>query len=330
MKIKIISCRDVAQAVKMTEAIAAVKEAYIQFSAGKADVPLRTYIEIKEQNAVSLFMPAFLSDSKAMGVKIVTVFPKNIEKKLPTIFAIVIALDIETGRPMAVIEGSYLTALRTGAASGVATELLAREETQIAAVFGAGVQSRTQLEAVCAVRPIKKIWVFDIDKDRAEALVKEVKAGRFAISSDIYVADSPSQAVQEADVICTTTTSYEPVFNDADLKSGVHINGIGSFTPEMEEIPPETVTRSKVVVDSLQASLAEAGDLIIPLKKGLISKEDIHGEIGDVAAGKIPGRESDEELTFFKSVGVAIQDVAVAELVLRRSQDLGLGFDVDI
>lgn len=330
MKLKIISRKEVAQAVKMTEAIEAVKKAYIQLSSGKAKVPLRSHIEVKRQNAVSLFMPAFLSESEAMGIKIVTVFPKNQEKKLPTIYATVITLDTKTGRPLAVIEGSYLTALRTGAASGIATELLAREGTEIAAIFGAGAQSRTQLEAICTVRHIKKVWVYDINKERARAFGEEMKAHESPIPFDISMADSPSQAVREADIICTATTSLVPVFNDADLKAGVHINGIGSYTPEMEEIPPETVARSKVVVDSLKATLAEAGDLIIPLKKGLISKEDIHGEIGEVAVGKIPGRESDEELTFFKSVGVAVQDVAVAELVLHRSQDLGLGFDVDI
>jgi len=160
----------------------------------------------------------------------------------------------------------------------------------------------------------------DLDYSRVEV----------AEGTTVRVPGSPSQAVQEADIICTATTSYQPVFDNASLKSGVHINGIGSYTPQMQEIPAETVVRSKVVVDSFQASLSEAGDLIIPIEKGLLRKKDIHGEIGEVAAGKIAGRESDEEITFFKSVGVAVRDMAVAELVLSQSQKLRLSVDVEI
>ncbi len=330
MKIKMISQKEVAQSVKMAEAIEAVKKSYIQLSEGKAEVPLRSHIKVKKQNGVSLFMPAYLSESGAMGVKIVTVFPNNQKKGLPLIYAIVLVLDTETGRPLAVVEGTYLTSLRTGAASGVATDLLSRKDVQIAAIFGAGAQSRTQLEAICTVRSIEKVWIYDIKRERAKIFVDEMKARGNPIPRDIFVADSPSQAVCEADIICAATTSFKPVFDDADLKPGVHINGIGSYTPDMVEIPSQTVVRSKVVVDSFEASFAEAGDLIVPLEKGLISREHIHGEIGEVAAGKIPGRESDEELTFFKSVGIAVQDVAVAELILRRSEDSGFGFEVDI
>jgi ornithine cyclodeaminase/alanine dehydrogenase-like protein (mu-crystallin family) len=144
------------------------------------------------------------------------------------------------------------------------------------------------------------------------------------------VAQTPKQALREADVVCTATTSFRPVFADGDLKLGVHINGIGSYTPEMQEVPPRTVVRSKVVVDSREACLAEAGDLIISIDGGLITDRNIHGEIGEVAARKIPGRESDEETTFFKSVGLAVQDVAVAELALLKAEKLGLGTEVDI
>ncbi len=275
-------------------------------------------------------MPAYLTESEALGVKIVSVFPENRMKNLPTIFATVFILDPRTGQPSAMIEGTYLTALRTGAASGVATDLLARQDAHVAAIIGAGTQGRTQLEAICTVRSIEKAWIYDVRREKAEDFVKEMKFRGAPIPSDIAVADSPSQAIHEAKVVSTATTSCEPVFEDKDLKPGVHINGVGSYTPDMAEIPHQTVVRSKVVVDSFQASLVEAGDLIIPLKKGLISKRDIHGEIGEVAMRKIAGRESSHELTFFKSVGVAVQDVAIAELILRRCQELGLGSSVDI
>lgn len=330
MEIRILSQEEVAKAVNMAEAIETVKKAYIQLSSGKAEVPLRTQIPVEKQKGVTLFMPAYLADSDAMGAKVVSVFPGNLKKKLPTIHAVVIAVDTETGRPEAFMDGTYLTALRTGAASGAATDLMSRRDSRVAAVFGAGTQSRTQLEAICTVRAIEKVWIYDVVPKVARDYVEEMKTRGNPIPTNIFVAKSPQQAVSEADVICTATTSIKPVFENADLKPGVHINGIGSYTPEMQEIPARTVIRSKVVVDSRQAALAEAGDLIIPIKEGLISEEHIHGEIGEVAAGKIPGRESEEELTFFKSVGLAVQDVSVAELVLRRAKKLSLGLEVDI
>jgi ornithine cyclodeaminase len=330
MKLKILTRDDVAKAVNMAGAIESVKKAFIQLSSGKAEMPLRTQVPVEKRKGVTLFMPAYLAESDAMGAKIVSVFPDNKKRSIPTIHAVVISVDAETGRPTAVMDGTYLTALRTGAASGVATDLLCREDARVAAIFGAGTQSRTQLVAICTVRSIEKVWVYDIVPAVATAYVKEMKERGSPIPADISVAESPKKAVSEADVICAATTSFRPVFNDSDLKPGVHINGIGSYTPEMQEIPARTVIQSKVIVDSRQAALVEAGDLVIPINGGQISDRHIHGEIGELAAGKIPGRESEKETTFFKSVGLAVQDVSVAELVLRRASELGLGHDVDI
>ncbi|MFQ6108985.1 MAG: ornithine cyclodeaminase family protein [Candidatus Aminicenantales bacterium] len=329
MKVRIITGKEVARAVSMAEAIEAVREAFIQLSEGKARVPLRTHIPV-DKKGTALFMSAFLRERESLGVKIVSVFPLNAEKSLPTIHAVVVVLDAETGQPVALVESSYLTALRTGAASGLATDLLARKEARVAALFGAGVQSRTQLEGICSVRFLEKIWVYDTDHEKTLTFIEEMKQHGRPFPVRIIAAISPSQAVGEADIICTATTSQRPVFEDADLKEGVHINGIGSFTPEMQEIPTATVKRAKVVVDSMEAVLEEAGDLIIPLRNGVFPRDHIHGEIGDVASGKIPARESEQELTFFKSVGVAVQDVAVASLVLQKCVDLGLGCEVEI
>jgi ornithine cyclodeaminase len=314
----------------MAEAIEAVKEAYIQLSAGEAVVPLRTPVPVAKRDAVTLFMPAYLSASDALGAKIVSVYPGNPALGLPLIHAVVIVVDAATGSPTAVMDGTYLTALRTGAASGVATDLLARQDARVAAIFGAGAQARTQLEAVCTVRVIEKVWVYDVVPGMAETFVQYMRQRGHPIPGDISVAGSPAQAVREADVVCTATTSSAPVFDDADLRPGVHVNGIGSYTPEMQEIPPQTVARAKVVVDSRLASLAEAGDLIRPMQQGLITADSIHGEIGEVAGGKIPGRQSHNEVTFFKSVGVAVQDVAVAKLILQRAADLNLGTEVEL
>jgi len=330
MKLKILSQTEVVKAITMAEAIEAVKKAFIQLSEGQADVPLRTNIPVPEQRASVLFMPAYLKESEALGTKIVTVFPRNSEIKVPTIQALILILDVKTGRPQAVMGGAYLTALRTGAASGLATDLLARTEARVVAIFGAGTQSRMQLEATWTVRRINKVLVYDIEPKKTTIFIDEMKARPEFSPLEIRAVQSPANAVQEADIICTATTSFQPVFDDQDLKAGVHINGIGSYTPEMQEVPSETVRRAVVFVDSRQASLAEAGDLIIPLKKRHISGTHIKGEIGELASGKIQGRTSDEEVTFFKSVGVAVQDMAVAKLVFDRSQELGLGLEVEI
>ncbi|MGD2295347.1 MAG: hypothetical protein PVF22_05875 [Candidatus Aminicenantes bacterium] len=330
MKLKVLSRSDVTQAVSMADAIKAVKKGFIQLSMEQAHVPLRTQIPVSKRKGMTLFMPAYLMKSETIGAKIVSVFPNNRRRGLPTIHALVVVVDAKTGQPMAAMDGTYLTALRTGAASGLATDLLARKESRVAAIFGAGTQSRTQLEAVCTVRDIERAWVYDVRIRVARAFAREMKERGSPIPADIRVAQNSKQALREADVVCTATTSFRPVFADSSLKLGVHINGIGSYTPEMQEVPARTVVRSKVVVDSREACLAEAGDLIISIDGGLITNKNIHGEIGEVAAGKIPGRESEEETTFFKSVGLAVQDVAVAELVLKRAEELDIGLDVEI
>lgn len=330
MKLRILSSGDVRKAITMAEAIQAVKNAYIQLSAGQAVVPLRTPVPVDRRGGVTLFMPAYLAESDSMAAKIVSVFPGNLERDLPTIHAVVVVVDAETGQPRAIMDGTYLTALRTGAASGVATDLLARPDAHVVAIFGAGAQGRTQLEAVCAVRAVDKVWVLDANSQAAERYVEEMQGRGQPIPADFSTATSPAEALREADIICTATTSMQPVFEDADLKPGTHINGIGSYTPQMQEVPAETVARARVVVDSRSAALAEAGDLLIPLQRGLIAAGGIHGEIGEVAAGIIPGRQSPEEITFFKSVGVAVQDVAVAGTIMRRAVELNLGLEVEL
>ena len=314
----------------MAQAILAVKDAFIQLSAQEAVVPMRSQVPVAKNNGISLFMPAYLEKSHSLGAKIVSVFPDNPSKNLPTIFAVVVVLDADTGRPQAILDGTFLTALRTGAASGVATDLLARRDASIAAVFGAGIQGRTQMEAVCTVRSIDKIWIYDPDLSAADSYVRELKEKGDPFPQDISTASSPEQAAAQADIICTATTSSVPVFDDDFIKPGVHINGVGSYTPEMQEIPAATVMRAKVFVDSVSATWEEAGDLIIPLQKGLIDKTHVHGEIGELALGQIEGRDREENITFFKSVGVAVQDVSVAQIILQAAENLGLGLDVDL
>lgn len=322
MEIRVLSAEQVRRALPMSAAIEAMKQAFRQLSRGKANLPLRSRIEVESN--FSLFMPAYLKSSGDLVVKIVSVYPDNPEQGLPTIHAAVMVLDSGTGIPIALMEGASLTAIRTGAASGAATDLLARAEACTAAILGSGVQARTQLEAICTVREIERVWIYSLDEPGMQTFVDEM-AGKDPIPADIRIASSPTQAIKEADIICTATTSSEPVFAGNQLRAGTHINAVGSFTPSMQEIDSETVQRSLVVVDSRKAALAEAGDLIIPLQSGVIEEGWIRAELGEIVDGAHPGRTDAEQITLFKSVGVAVQDAAAASLALQGAIAAKLG-----
>ncbi len=325
----VLSAQEVIQALPMQTAIEVVKQAFAALSEGRAHVPLRQSLPISRYEAVSLFMPAYLetSSEEALAVKIVSVFPHNPAQKLPLIHAAVIVMDATTGRIQALLEGSSLTAIRTGAASGAATDMLARQDSHVVAIIGAGVQARTQLEAICTVRPIHTAWIFDSSSEKATQFVREM-SGKGSVPQDLRLAKSAAQAIEHADIICTATTSTSPVFEDRYLKAGVHINGIGSYTPEMREVPTETVQRAYVVVDAYASALAEAGDILQPLREGKIDKQHIAAELGEIVLGKKPGRTHREQITFFKSVGNAVQDAACASLALRNAWTLGLGNEI--
>jgi ornithine cyclodeaminase/alanine dehydrogenase-like protein (mu-crystallin family) len=326
-RLRFLSARDVERALPVREAVEVMKEAFRQLSAGEAVVPPRTHIEAAESRGDALFMPSCLPAARRMGIKVVTVHRGNPPLGLPLIQAVMVVLDATTGSPLAVMDGTSLTAIRTGAASGAATDLLARPDTTVAAIFGAGPQARTQLQAVCAVRPIREARVFDSDAGRAEAFAREM-ASRLGIA--VRVARSPSEALAGADVVCTATTSAVPVFADRDLAEGAHINAIGSYKPSVREIPGETVQRARVVVDHLPAALAEAGDLLIPMREGLIGRDHIHAELGEIVAGRKKGRESRSQTTLFKSVGVAVQDLAAADRLLANAERLSLGTELSL
>jgi ornithine cyclodeaminase/alanine dehydrogenase-like protein (mu-crystallin family) len=306
-----ITDEDVRRSLKMPEAIRAVREALIQLSAGRAKVPARTSLEIPELGMTALIMPAYLPDSRRIGLKLISLGEGNAAKGLPTAQAVAVLMDAEAGTPLAVLDAAYLTAVRTGAASGAATDALARADARVAAVFGCGVQGRTQLEAIAAVRPIRKAYAFDTRPEAAAAFAGEMSS-RLGIGVEAAV--SP-EVLGEVDIISTATTSDRPVFDDARLKDGVHINAIGSYKPHIREIPGETVRRAAIFVDQRRACLEEAGDLIIPLAEKLITEDAIRAEIGEVLAGRAPGRRSPREITLFKSVGSAALDVAAAGLI---------------
>ena len=326
----ILTADEVRQALPMREAIEAMKRAYASLSNGKADAPLRTRLPIPPHNGLALFMPAYVQteETEALAVKIVSIHPENPKRGLPYIHAAVLVLEAETGRAVALLEGGSLTAIRTGAGSGAAIDLLARNDSKTVAIFGAGVQGRTQLEAACVVRDIESAWVYDANRESAEKFVADM-AGRGRVPRNLRAAESPAQAAEEADIVCTATTSTHPVFADADVKSGAHISAIGSYTPEMQEVPAETVTRAKIVVDSRPATLAETGDLLKPMQAGLFDETHIHAELGEIVLGQKSGRTSESEITYFKSVGIAVQDAMAAQLALRNAEKMGLGQKVN-
>jgi ornithine cyclodeaminase len=329
--ILVLTRNDIQKAVSMIDAIDAVGEAFRSLSKGETAVPLRTPVPVPENNGVALFMPGFLPAGKALGLKAISVFPDNPAKGIPTINAVFLLMSPETGEPLALMEANYLTALRTGAASGLATRHLAKQETPIVAVFGAGAQARTQLEAVHAVREISEVRVFDLHPAAVEKYIKDMKSILTDPVPAFSAAATPETAVADADVIITATTSTQPVFNGSFLKTGAHINGVGSYTPQMREIDLTALQRAdKIVVDAVSAALEEAGDLIIPLTAGQIARSDIYGEIGEVAAGLMPGRESDSEITIFKTVGHAVQDLAVARLIYERASRDNLGTIIEL
>lgn len=319
---------DVKQSISMKEAIEAMKSAFGQLTLGEAIVPLRTAIRMDKNMGSTRFMPAYLFGSDEAGIKVTSNFKNNRTIGLPTLIATVFLFDPKTGKPLAILGGTYLTALRTGAASGLATNLLANQNARVLSIFGAGAQARTQLQSVCEVRDIQEIWIYDVDPRIGEIFVEDVKSWKGRIPKEIRLAKTSQEAVNHADVICTATTSATPVFEGKDLKSGTHLNGVGSFTPESREIGTETVRRAKIVVDHRSTALAEAGDLIIPIKEGVIKESDIYAELGELVLGKKRGRESEKEITFFKSVGSAVQDLVVGMKVLQNARERKLGIEV--
>ena len=257
MELRILNATDVRLALPMTAAVAAMKKAFAELARGEVTLPLRTQLDVSAHGGVALFMPAYAAGSDALAVKAVAVYPRNAQRGLPTIHGVVLVFEASSGRPVALLEGGALTAIRTGAASGAATDLLARPDAGVAAIIGSGVQARTQLEAVCAVRPIQEVRVYSTNPEQAEQFAREM-SGQGAIPSCVVVAADADSAVQGADVVCTATTSFTPVFSASALSSGCHVNAVGSFRPDMQEIPTETVRQARLVVDQREAAQALA------------------------------------------------------------------------
>ncbi len=320
----LLSREDVQEVLTMRDTVEIVEEAFRQFALGNVIMPQRTVIRTAEYHGLHLGMPAYIGgDLDALGLKVVTVYPDNPEKhSLATTLGTLLLNDPRSGAPLAVMDAGYLTAMRTGAVSGVATKYLARDDAKQVGVFGAGVQAQTQLWAVSTVRDIESANVYDVSADSARAYAEEMSE-RLGIS--VTLVDDPRLAVEGMDVIIAASSASEPVFDGNWLEPGQHINGIGSHSPNARELDTTTIVRSKIVPDSADACLVEAGDLMIPINEGAISRDHLHADLGEVVAGLKAGRENDQEITLFKSVGLAIQDVSTASFVYRQALDAGVG-----
>jgi ornithine cyclodeaminase/alanine dehydrogenase-like protein (mu-crystallin family) len=313
---RLLTANDLRQALPMPAAIDAMAEAFIALSRGEVEMPLRS--RLNTPGGVTLAMPAYAGGMSAL--KIVSVYGGNAARGLPAIHAVVMVLDGETGQPLALLDGSYLTALRTGAASGLATRLLSRPDSSVLGVIGAGGMAPAQIEAVCAVRDIRDIRVYS--PRRAISFVEGLR-GQYP---QIRAVSSVAEALDGADIAVTSTDSAVPFVTMAHVAPGMHINAIGAYTPSMAEIAPEVVAAAKIVVDQREAAWTEAGDLIQARDAGLIA--GVYAEIGEIAAGALPGRADAAEITLFKSVGVGAQDLFAARAALENASRLGLGVEV--
>lgn len=325
---RIMTADDVRAALPMSAAIEAMRTAFRALAEGRVAMPQRTALTPPGAQGTLLVMPAALSEPGSLGAKLVTVFPQNRARGLPLVGAVVLLIDAVSGRPNALLEGAALTALRTGAASGLATDLLARPEARTAAIFGTGVQARTQLEAVCTVRQVERVWVVSRTREHAERFAREM-AGRAPVPPHVEVMASARRAVAGADIVCTATGASSPVFDGADVRPGTHVNAIGSFTRDMRELDPGLLPRARVVVDQREAARREAGEVIACLEAGTLAPSDLV-ELGEVVASRAAGRGSAAQVTVFKSVGLAVQDVVAAEAALAAARARHLGREVEL
>lgn len=315
-----LSQTDIKQIFTMKEAILASKEALSMHTRGNSIVPLRTNINIPNYHGQSLFMPAYSEELNITGVKIVSFFPNNIKAGKPAVLGQMILIDGKDGEVCAMIDGTYLTQLRTGALQGAATDLLARKDAKCALLIGTGGQAATQLEALLNVRDLDEVRVYGIDYEQTQQFVFKMQEELTQFKTKIIVVSNCNQAVKDADIITTITSSKAPVFDGSLVQPGTHINGIGSYTPEMQELPESIIkVADKIVFDTREGVLAEAGDIIIPLQKGIINKTDFTGDLGEVILDKVKGRETNSEITIFKAVGTAVLDLVTAFKIYTKA-----------
>ena len=324
----LLSREDIKKVFTMKDAIEADKKAFQLVVEGKCDAPLRTNIQAPKHEGCFLFMPAYVEEMDTASLKIINIFPHNIDNGIPSSPAQVLLIDGKTGIVIAVLDGTYVTQLRTGAASGAAFDVLARKDARIGALIGTGGQAATQLEAMLAARDIKEVRVFDLNYDRTKEFADRMQEELASYGAKIVAAKTSDEAVEGADLLITVTPSSKPVFDASKVKEGATISCVGAYQPHMQEMDPAILTRaSKIYFDSKEAVLSESGDILIPLEQGTITEEDFTGDLGNVIKGELAGRENEEEIIVFETVGVATQDLVAARTIYDKAVEAGVGIE---
>jgi alanine dehydrogenase len=310
----------------MAECIDVMDRALRSLARGDAVLPLRTVIRIPGTPNVFGAMPAYAAASGGLGLKVISVFPDNLQKGLHSHQGAVLLFEVEHGSLICIIEASAITAIRTAAVSGVATRALARENAGQLALLGSGVQAKSHLEAMCLARPLRNVRVWSRSADRARKFVEEASK---SCDAAIVPAASPREALEGASLVCTVTASPEPVLRGEWLEPGTHINAVGASLPSARELDSEAVRKARLYVDRRESAVHEAGDFLIPQREGTIAESHIVGELGDLLLGRVPGRRSDQEITLFKSLGIAIEDLAAAQFLYGKAVVEGVGTRVE-
>lgn len=324
----VLARADLERLLAPREVIDTLAGAFRAHAAGHTRVPARAVVPVTD-DGVLLLMPAVApgADGPAAGAKLVTYYAGNRARGAPTIHAAYVLLDGTTGRPLALLEGTYLTGLRTGATSALAARYLARPDARRVVAFGAGVQAAFQLRCLMALFPIARVDVVGRDPGRARAFVE---AMRPALGVTVDLATDARAAVRAADIVTCATTSTTPVVFGADLAPGAHVDAVGAFRRDTREVDGETVRRARVVVDTYAGAADEAGDVLIPIAEGIIARDHVAAELAELVTGQRPGRTGPEEITFFKSVGFALEDLATAMLAYRLARTRGAGTEVPL
>lgn len=327
MKVLIVNQTEVSLLLPMGECMEVMAQALSALARGEAILPLRPVLWLPEKVGALGMMPAYLGNIKAMGLKVVSVFPGNHGTEYDSHQGAVMLFETEHGRLLALMDATEITAIRTAAVSGVATRLLARADAGDLAILGSGVQARTHLEAMLLARPIRRVRVWSQNRDHA-ARFAERESQRHGVS--VESSATAHEAVAAADIICTTTSAREPVLLGDWLMPGAHINAVGSSVAFTRELDTAAVVRSRLFVDRRESTLNEAGDFLFPKKEGAIGDGHILGEIGDLLLGRMQGRASPDEITLFKSLGLAVEDLASAYHIYQKALETGIGTAIEL
>jgi ornithine cyclodeaminase/alanine dehydrogenase-like protein (mu-crystallin family) len=318
---------DVRKALPLAGLVDVMEPALAAFSNGHVDQPVRSSVHVDKHQAFFGVMPAYLSTPAALGAKLVTVFSGNAARGLPALYATILLLDPDTGALAAIMDGRYITATRTAAVSAVAVRHLSRTDARVLAILGSGVQARSHAEAVCRIKLFQEVRAWSPTPEHLARFVRDAHA---IVKTPVQMAASAKDAVRGADVIVLATSSAVPVIQSDWTAPGALVISLGAHEPEMREMDPALTARARVIVDSRDAALVEAGDVVQGIREGHFTEAHIAGELGEVIVGRVPGRRTNEEIVIFKSLGMAVEDVAAAQLVLARAKEQGIGREISL